>query len=670
MKEQDMAIKKRDKRVVLKNNKQTSRLPVCYKYVIRPGNNSRLLLAAFRCRPWWGSTKFEEAGFNLMWERYYKKSSFDLLLNDPSLRQCINHFPAIRELTSKQGLFLSLRRYCLQSGVDLNSILPATFLLNTMRKDEEWDSFVDTFSVIASQKSVFEQEPHNSLLKGRETPALPSTGGPNSERSETTVNENGHTIPLEGIKMEGLFPDIRKRPMDFDCERELVVDGCEELQRQRLDSNDSSKVGGGVTKARRRRHSATSLKDSASNVWILKPANFTNRGVGIRIACSKEEVEDIVWGSEVQGGAVDGEKNKKKIGSKFGKKWIVQKYLEDPLLINGRKFDIRCFVLLVDDPTSQSVLTYFYREFYVRTSGEAFSLRRSSLANRVMHLTNDAVQKKAGSYGRHEAGNKMTVNQFQAYLRETYPGRPEDTDVLATILPKLHKAVVKCVQAAMPSLLGGISSTNGGRESNGAATVVKEERGVAGSATCGSGGCPVGDESTGASGGVEGFEGGARGFGSEQGLAGAELQQSPRDHRQEVDADSGVAPSGGGGGMGVASAAAPPPAQEKRKRRARRPSASGPGVPSRRRKGGRSKRSFELLGFDFMMDAQMNVWLLEANSNPCLEFSCAFLEELLPRMVESMMQVAVDKIFPPPAGASGRLPVLDENLFDLILQPN
>ena len=34
----------------------------------------------------------------------------------------------------------------------------------------------------------------------------------------------------------------------------------------------------------------------------------------------------------------------------------------------------------------------------------------------MIHLTNDAVQKKSDNYGRYEKGNKVSFDEFQKYL--------------------------------------------------------------------------------------------------------------------------------------------------------------------------------------------------------------------------------------------------------------
>lgn len=59
------------------------------------------------------------------------------------------------------------------------------------------------------------------------------------------------------------------------------------------------------------------------------------------------------------------------------------------------------------------------------------------------------------------------------------------------------------------------------------------------------------------------------------------------------------------------------------------------------------KHCFELFGLDYMFDADLNVWLIEVNTNPCLEESSKLLETLLPRMIDDMLKLTIDKIFPP-----------------------
>lgn len=62
----------------------------------------------------------------------------------------------------------------------------------------------------------------------------------------------------------------------------------------------------------------------------------------------------------------------------------------------------------------------------------------------------------------------------------------------------------------------------------------------------------------------------------------------------------------------------------------------------------RRKWCFEIIGFDFMIDNQYNVWLIEANSNPCIEESSQFLKALIPRMIDDAFKLTIDKLFPKP----------------------
>ena len=50
--------------------------------------------------------------------------------------------------------------------------------------------------------------------------------------------------------------------------------------------------------------------------------------------------------------------------------FVIQKYIEKPLLFKGRKFEVRLFVLLTDDQRS-----YVFKEGYAMTSSEKFDLQ-------------------------------------------------------------------------------------------------------------------------------------------------------------------------------------------------------------------------------------------------------------------------------------------------------
>ena len=62
----------------------------------------------------------------------------------------------------------------------------------------------------------------------------------------------------------------------------------------------------------------------------------------------------------------------------------------------------------------------------------------------------------------------------------------------------------------------------------------------------------------------------------------------------------------------------------------------------------RRNNNFELLGLDFMIDEDYVPWLIEVNTNPCLEMSCSLLDKLIPQMVDNMFEICVDPLFPPP----------------------
>ena len=68
--------------------------------------------------------------------------------------------------------------------------------------------------------------------------------------------------------------------------------------------------------------------------------------------------------------------------------FVIQKYLERPLLIRKRKFDIRIWVLVDHENRC-----FVFKEGYLRTSCDQFDIGPESIDKTFIHLTNNAVQK-------------------------------------------------------------------------------------------------------------------------------------------------------------------------------------------------------------------------------------------------------------------------------------
>lgn len=58
----------------------------------------------------------------------------------------------------------------------------------------------------------------------------------------------------------------------------------------------------------------------------------------------------------------------------------------------------------------------------------------------------------------------------------------------------------------------------------------------------------------------------------------------------------------------------------------------------------RGEHNFELLGMDFMIDWGFKPWLIEINTNPCLEMSCPLLSRLIPSIIENTFKYFFDNI--------------------------
>jgi hypothetical protein len=90
-----------------------------------------------------------------------------------------------------------------------------------------------------------------------------------------------------------------------------------------------------------------------NNIWIVKPGELTNRGNGITVIEDICELNQIIKKENYHDDGTE-------------KTFIVQLYIDRPLLYNKRKFDIRHYMLITH--VHGIMRGYWYKEGYIRTS--------------------------------------------------------------------------------------------------------------------------------------------------------------------------------------------------------------------------------------------------------------------------------------------------------------
>ena len=162
------------------------------------------------------------------------------------------------------------------------------------------------------------------------------------------------------------------------------------------------------------------------NYWIIKPVNL-NRGMCIKIENEIEKIESEI--KEI--------KEKSKIENLYDgkekkcKRLLLQKYIEKPLLYQGRKFDIRLWVLLIGNKPNY---VYIFKEGHLKASCLKYNLNSN---DPYIHLTNYSIQKHNSNFSKIEIGNEIPFKDFQNELDNLNTG----INFRKIIYPKICKIV-------------------------------------------------------------------------------------------------------------------------------------------------------------------------------------------------------------------------------------
>lgn len=86
----------------------------------------------------------------------------------------------------------------------------------------------------------------------------------------------------------------------------------------------------------------------------------------------------------------------------------------------------------------------------------------------------------------------------------------------------------------------------------------------------------------------------------------------------------------------------------------------------------REKNTFEVFGWDFLLDEEMSTWLIEVNTNPYIGCSSSLLRTIFTGMLEGAARRCIDPYFPPPPGMENfELPEVEgADLWERVLPEN
>ncbi|OXB78178.1 UNVERIFIED_CONTAM: hypothetical protein H355_007320 [Colinus virginianus] len=177
-------------------------------------------------------------------------------------------------------------------------------------------------------------------------------------------------------------------------------------------------------------------------IWICKPS-CSNQGRGIFL------LRNPTAATTLQAKLHSSEKDppSKRVPCRDAQTRIVQRYIDQPLLLEGKKFDVRSYLLIAC--TAPYVL--FFAQGYVRLTCSNYDATSDDL---TVHLTNQHMQKKNSLYSQLKDETVWRMEHFNSYINEKFGktnGIPQDW-VFTVFTKRMQQIMLQCFLAARHKL--------------------------------------------------------------------------------------------------------------------------------------------------------------------------------------------------------------------------
>ncbi|XP_036723390.1 protein monoglycylase TTLL8 [Balaenoptera musculus] len=358
-----------------------------------------------------------------------------------SCDQMLNHYGKTASFTTKIGLCLSLRSLPWYVQANPASFFPRCYGLCTESEKQEFlDDFRRTVASSILKWVVSQQNCSRSTPKGwreKASDSDPSNRQVPESPGPRLTGLSGQLVDVACRVCEAYLGRLEHGDIDLaeDAAKDLTEDEWQDLTQQyyTLLHGEAfiSNSRNYFSQCQALLNKITSVNpqteiDGLRNIWIVKPA-AKSRGRDIVCTNHVEEILELV--------ATDQAPAKHH-------KWVVQKYIETPLLVYDTKFDIRQWFLVTD---WNPLTIWFYKESYLRFSTQRFSLHNLDSA---IHLCNNSIQKHLKNDKDRSpllpGHNMWTSTRFQEYLQKRGRGAVWGS----VIYPSMKRAITNTMKVA------------------------------------------------------------------------------------------------------------------------------------------------------------------------------------------------------------------------------
>ena len=400
-----------------------------FYYNIYPKNCGWLIKKCFSHRIKWKECHSNNTNlYNFKWKDVVTfKDFFDFGV---SKKQIINHFEYHSCLSNKYKMFYCFSKFCENNGIDVFKYIPFTIGFDYLNYDE-LNIYQENFKKLFNNINNYIFENHsinNQLYDRRKIPykqlfplgdskmgnkfycEIPKTHfdgknlwivkAPNLNRGRCIkifdnfneilkfLNEikKGNVSQYENIKDEG-------------CKNEKIKE-----EKEEIDENETIFDDKNIKEIERKEEN----KEEKKNMEILDINNEKWK--------NKESKEKGDYQSDII---------------------IIQKYIEKPFLYNGRKCDIRIWVLI-----NHKMDVYIFKEGHLKASSVNYNINNN---NSFIHLTNYSLQKYNVNFSKYETGNEISFEIFQQYLNTL---NDKCFNFRETIFPKFKEIIELTTKSA------------------------------------------------------------------------------------------------------------------------------------------------------------------------------------------------------------------------------